>query len=434
MRTLVASASGLANEAPAAGDTPEQSDAARADGARSDSVTAATPTAASMRAGTVRVEESRLDALLDAIGEMVIAESMVSASSRMKADAAVLEAQFERLDKITRELQQMATSLRMVPLRATFRRMARLVRDVASKAGKDVEFVVSGEDTELDKIVVDRISDPLIHALRNAVDHGIESPEERAAAGKPARGRVELRAYHAGGAIHVEIIDDGRGVDYDAILARARDRGLIGDDERPDERALLDLVFAPGFSTAETVTDVSGRGVGMDVVKRTVEELRGRIDLRSRTGDGTTLEIRLPLTLAIIEGMTLRVGDERYVLPLLSIQRSVRPRAEQVVTVTGRGEMLALDDELVPLLRLHRLFGAENAETDLTRAVVVIVDDNGAHAGLVADELLGQQQTVIKPLGEGLPEQPGIAGGAIMPDGRVGLILDAAGLVRHARA
>jgi len=434
MRVLVASAAGLTPDAaaPDPADADEADDAAAGEVARTDAATSAA--AAAVRAGTVRVEESRLDALLDAIGEMVIAESMVSASSRTKADAAVLEAQFERLDKITRELQQMATSLRMVPLRATFRRMARLVRDVANKAGKDVDFVVSGEDTELDKTVVDRISDPLIHALRNAVDHGIESPEARVAAGKPARGRVELLAYHAGGAIHVEITDDGRGVDYDAVLSRARERGLVGEDASPDERALLDLVFAPGFSTAETVTDVSGRGVGMDVVKRTVEELRGRIDLRSRPGSGTTLEIRLPLTLAIIEGMTLRVGDERYVLPLLSIQRSVRPRAEQVVTITGQGEMLALDDELVPLLRLHHLFHAENAETDLTRAVVVIVDDNGAHAGLVADELLGQQQTVIKPLGEGLPEQPGIAGGAIMPDGRVGLILDAAGLVRHARA
>jgi two-component system, chemotaxis family, sensor kinase CheA len=413
--------------------TPADSAAPTEEQAEATQSQAPSSNGSAMRTGSVRIEEGRLDTLLDAIGEMVIAESMVSASTRTGADAAALEAQIERLDKITRELQQMATSLRMVPIRATFRRMARLVRDVAAKAGKDVDFVVSGEDTELDKIVVDRISDPLVHALRNAVDHGIESPAERLAAGKPARGRIELRAFHAGGAIHVEICDDGRGVDAEAILTRARERGLVGEDERPDERGLLDIVFAPGFSTAKSVTDVSGRGVGMDVVKRTVEELRGRVDLRTRAGEGTTLAIRLPLTLAIIDGMTLRVGDERYVLPLLSIQRSVRPTAEQISNVVGRGEMLALDGELVPVIRLHRLFSTPGAQTDLTKAVVVIIDDNGAHAGLVACELLGQQQTVIKPLGEGLPEQPGVAGGAIMSDGRVGLILDAAGLVHHAQ-
>jgi two-component system chemotaxis sensor kinase CheA len=388
---------------------------------------------ASARAGTVRVDEGRLDALLDAIGEMVIAQSMVSASTRGAADAATLGLQVERLDKITRELQQMATSLRMVPLRATFRRMARLVRDVANKAGKEVEFVVVGEDTELDKVVVDRISDPLVHALRNAVDHGIELPAERVAAGKPAAGRVELRASHAGGAIQVRVTDDGRGIETAEVLRRARDFGLVEESDTPDDRAILDLVYAPGFSTSETVTDVSGRGVGMDVVKRTVEELRGRVELRSTPGEGTSVEIRLPLTLAIIDGMILRVGSERYVMPLLAIERTVRPTSEQISTVAGRGQMLALPEGLVPVLRLHELFSTPGAETDLTRAVVVIVNDNGARAGLLACELLGQQQTVIKPLGEGLPEQPGIAGGAIMPDGRVGLILDAAGLIKTAQ-
>jgi two-component system chemotaxis sensor kinase CheA len=379
------------------------------------------------------VEEGRLDALLDAIGEMVIAESMVSASTRGGTDAAVLELQVERLDKITRELQQMATSLRMMPLRTTFRRMARLVRDVANKNGKLVDFVLVGEDTELDKVVVDRISDPLVHALRNAVDHGIETPAERRAAGKPEVGRVELRASHTGGAIHVEITDDGRGLDTERILATARERGLVTEDEMLDEKSIADLVYAPGFSTAEKVTDVSGRGVGMDVVKRTVEELRGRVELRSVAGEGTTLEIRLPLTLAIIDGMILRVGAERYVLPLIAIERSVRPRADQIASVTGRGQMLSLPEGLVPVIRLHELFSTPDAETDLTQSVVVIVDDNGTRAGLLACELLGQQQTVIKPLGEGLPQQLGIAGGAIMPDGRVGLILDAAGLVRTAQ-
>lgn len=382
--------------------------------------------------GTVRLEESRLDALLDTIGELVIAESMVSSSARVGVEDQILEAHVVRLDKITRELQQLATSLRMVSLAPTFRRMARLVRDVAAKAGKDVEFVVSGEDNELDKVVVDRISDPLIHALRNAVDHGIETPKQRVAAGKPATGRVELRAYHSGGAIHIEVADDGKGLDTARIVESARERGLIGEDDRLGENEIFDLVFAPGLSTAKEITDVSGRGVGMDVVRRTVDELRGRVELASREGEGTTIGFRLPITLAIIDGMTLRVGDERYILPLLAIERSVRPTAEKLSSVQGRGLMYVDDEGLVPIVRLHDLFTTPGAELDPTQAVVVIVKENGSRAGLLACELLGQQQVVIKPLGDGLPEQAGISGGAVMPDGRVGLILDAAGLVRSA--
>lgn len=431
MRSLIAQATGDVVTPDIDGDAVAEVPQTPSTGAaRVDAVSVASGTT---REGTVRVEEARLDGLLDTIGEMVIAESMVSAALRTGADHAAIAVQLDRLDKITRELQQMATSLRMVPLRATFRRMGRLVRDVAHKSGRPVEFVVTGEDTELDKEVVDRIADPLVHALRNAVDHGLESAEERVAAGKPVTGRVELRAYHAGGAIHIEVTDDGRGIDPSRILARARERGLVGADDVLDESAALDLVFAPGFSTAESVTDVSGRGVGMDVVRRTVEELRGRIELDSTPGQGTTLSVRLPITLAIIDGMVARVGEERYVIPTLAIERSVRPTPDQLATVQGSGEMLITDDGLVPIVRLHRLFGVEGAQTDPTNAVVVITSDSGAHAGLLACELLGQQQTVIKPLGEGLPPQRGITGGAIMPDGRVGLILDAPGLVRLAR-
>jgi len=421
MRGLVSSATGLgAPPAAAENPTPRASSAA--------AEPAASGKAASERAGIVRVDEARLDRLLDAIGELVIAESMVSATVR-SGESGAATMQVERLDKITRELQSMATSLRMVPLRATFKRMARLVRDLAHRSGKDIEFVVSGEDTELDKMVVDRISDPLVHALRNAVDHGIESAEERAAFGKPAQARVELRAFHAGGAIHIEVADDGRGLDTERILARARQRNLIDADSPADEHTIQRLIFAPGFSTATEVTDVSGRGVGMDVVKRAVDELRGRIDVRSAQGSGTTLAIRLPITLAIIDGMVARVGDERYVIPMLTIERSVRPAAEQLTTVLGRGEMLSLDGDLIPIVRLHETFATPDAQTDPTRAVVIVINDSGIRAGLLACELLGQQQTVIKPLGNGLPEQPGVTGGAIMPDGRVGLILDAAGLV-----
>jgi two-component system chemotaxis sensor kinase CheA len=385
---------------------------------------------ASVTSGTVRVEEARLDTLLDTIGEMVIAESMVSSSLRTGADVAVVLAHVERLDKISRELQQLATSLRMVTLAPTFRRMARLVRDVAAKAGKQVEFVILGEDTELDKVVVDRIGDPLVHALRNAVDHGIESPKQRKAAGKPEVGRVTLRAFHAGGSIHIEVSDDGRGIDLERVAARARELGLIAEDRSVDSRTALDLLYSPGFSTAEKVTDVSGRGVGMDVVKRTIDELRGRIDMSSSPGAGTTFDIRLPITLAIIDGLTIRVGHERYIVPLMSIERSVRPREDQIETVAGRGEMLVDDEGLVPIIRLHKVFSSPDAEQDPTKAVVVVVDDNGSRAGLLACELLDQQQTVIKPLGEGLPDQPGISGGAVMSDGTVGLIIDAASLIR----
>ena len=434
MRALVVEATGVGETRTVADATPGASDAADASASAPSAGSGpknASPAVAT-RKGTVRVEEHRLDGLLDTIGEMVIAESMVSASLRNGLYAHQMAAQVERLDKITRELQQMATSLRMVPLRATFRSMTRLVRDLSHKAGKPVEFVVMGEDTEIDKEVADRIVDPLVHALRNAVDHGIESPDERRAAGKPEAGRVVLRAYHAGGAIHVEVTDDGRGLDTERIRTRAVERGLMGADEALDDAAALELLFAPGFSTAASVTDVSGRGVGMDVVRSTVEDLRGRVELDSQMGVGTAVKIKLPVTLAIIDGMVARVGEERYVIPMLAIERSVRPTTAQLATVQGAGEMLVTDEGLVPIVRLHRLFSTDGAEEDPTQAVVIITTDSGARAGLLACELMGQQQTVIKPLGDGIPAQQGVSGGAIMPDGRVGLILDAAGLVRLA--
>lgn len=418
MRSLVAVASGVQRAIPAAEKTGASTNQAIA--------------ASSAREGTVRIEEGRLDALLDTIGEMVIAESMVSASLHSGEDASLLAARVERLDKISRELQQMATALRMVPLKMTFARMSRLVRDVAHKAGKQVEFVVHGEDTEIDKTVAERLSDPLIHALRNAVDHGIESPSERRAAGKPEVGQVELRAFHSGGAVHVEVSDDGRGLSLEKIHARACERGLIEQSTVLSDQQLSDLVFEPGFSTAETVTDVSGRGVGMDVVRRTIEELRGRVGLSTRAGGGTTLSIRLPVTLAIIDGMVVRVGKERYVIPVLSIERSVRPSPDEISTVKRSGLMLRNNERMIPVLPLHHHLGVKDAERDPTKAVVVIINDGGVSAGLLVCELLGQQQTVIKPLGEGLPHNMGVAGAAIMPDGEVGLILDAAGLVRLA--
>lgn len=388
------------------------------------------------RSGTnsVRVDEERLDKMLDMVGELVIAESMFSEAARSQESSFdSLAAQLSRLDKITRELQEMATSLRMVPLHGTFVRAARLVRDVSRKAGKRVDLVKYGDDTELDKLVVDRIYDPLVHILRNAVDHGIEQPEMRRAAGKPETGRIELRAYHSGGGIHIEIRDDGAGLDRARVLERARERGLVGDDQTPSEEELLALLFEPGFSTSDTVTDISGRGVGMDVVRRTVESLRGQVDAIVETGHGMCISIRLPLTLAIIDGMVVRTGDERYIIPTLSIERSLRPTAEEVSGVLGQGSLLQLDGGLVPLVPLGGLFGIDGAEEDPTKAIVVVVGDNGDRVGLVACEILGQQQIVIKSLGH-TRQFSGIAGGAIMPDGRVGLIVDVGELVRLARS
>jgi two-component system chemotaxis sensor kinase CheA len=278
------------------------------------------------------------------------------------------------------------------------------------------------------------LTEPLIHLLRNAVDHGVEEQKSRKAGGKTAVSRIDLRAYHSGGSVCIEVADNGRGLDAEAILGRAREMGLVGPSDRPSERDVFALVFTPGFSTAKKVTEVSGRGVGMDVVKRAVEGLRGTVEIHSTPGEGTRFTLRLPLTLAIIDGMVLRVAGEHFILPTLSIRRSVRPEPDEVATVLGRGEMLSMPNGLVPLVRLDRLFGCEGESCPPSEGIVVIVGENGQSAGLVASELVGQQQTVIKPLGEGLAETPGVSGGAIMPDGTVGLILDVSGLIRLAHA
>ncbi|MGE5258447.1 MAG: chemotaxis protein CheA, partial [Hyphomicrobiales bacterium] len=322
--------------------------------------------------------------------------------------------------------------MRMVPLKATFSKMARLARDVSRKLGKNVNFHTDGEDTEIDRNLVDIINDPLVHMVRNAVDHGIEMPEERRAAGKPEQGTVNIAAYHSAGSVVVEISDDGKGLDREVLLAKARERGLVGENADLSDREVFNLVFEPGFSTAAVVTDVSGRGVGMDVVKKNIEQLRGMVEIKSEKGIGSVFKMSLPLTLAIIDGMVIRVGCETYVIPTLSIIRSVKPTAENVFTVFRQGEMLRLQGDLIPLYRMARIFGINGAKVDLREAIVVVVEDEERQAGLVIDELVGRQQVVIKSLGQTMKNTPGISGGAIMPDGRVGLILDVAGLLRFA--
>ncbi|MBX2851228.1 MAG: chemotaxis protein CheW [Phycisphaeraceae bacterium] len=383
---------------------------------------------------TVKVDSARLDVMIDAIGELVIAEAMVTQSPKLlEMIDEDIERRFTHLSKITRELQEMATSLRLVPIRSTFQRMARLARDTAKKLDKNIEFVTSGDETELDKNVVDQVGDPLVHMVRNAVDHGLEDTEqERVEAGKPAVGRVELRAFHKGGSIYIEIADDGAGLDRNKLIKKAVERGIITEDQKLTDQEAFQLIMEPGFSTAAQVSDVSGRGVGMDVVRKNIQKMRGQIEIQSTPGKGTTFSIRLPLTLAIIDGMVVRVANRRYVIPLLSITRMLRPEDTKLPTVFEQAEMLETEEGLIPLYRVHRLFDIQGAKTDPTQASVVVVEHEGKRMGLLIDELLGQQQIVIKSLGESMRGLEGIAGGAIMPDGRVGLILDLDSLIRLA--
>jgi two-component system chemotaxis sensor kinase CheA len=325
-------------------------------------------------------------------------------------------------------------SLRMVPVRATFQKMARLVRDLSHSSQKQINLVTSGEETELDKTMVDLIADPLVHMMRNAVDHGIEPPRERTSAGKPAAATIELRAFHRGSSIYIMVSDDGRGLDKNAILSRAREKGLVGASETLSDSEIYTLIFRPGFSTARAVTDVSGRGVGLDVVKRNIESLNGRVEAQSQPGTGTAFTIRLPLTLAIIDGLVVRVDSERYIIPTHNVVRAVMPRNGDVQTVVNKGEMLTSQETLLPLFRLERLLENDGSCAESPRRVAVIAEDEGKAVALMADELVGKQQFVIKNLGETMKGMPGVSGSTIMSDGTVGLILNIGGLVRMAGA
>ena len=386
-------------------------------------------------ASTVRVNTEKLDSLMDVVGELVIVQSQLWESSRAAAaggDATPLQRNVAQLSRITKELQHTAMSVRMIPVKPTFQKMERLARDLARDCGKKVAFLVTGEDTELDRTVVEEIGDPLVHMVRNALDHGLESPADRLANGKPEAGTIHLKAYHEGSHIVIELSDDGRGIDPDRLIQKARKIGLVAPGVELTREETLNLIFAPGFSTAEKVTAVSGRGVGMDVVRRNIERLRGKIEIETAVRAGSTFRIKLPLTMAIIDGLVVRVGADRFILPSTSVKMALRPAREALVTVHGTGEALDLRGKILPLYRLHRQFVIPQAVENPWEGIVVIVEVSGKSKALLVDELLTKQEVVIKNLGGFLQELHGVAGGAILGDGNIALILDPASLFQAA--
>ncbi|MCE2882842.1 MAG: chemotaxis protein CheA, partial [Planctomycetaceae bacterium] len=387
---------------------------------------------------TVKVSTQRMDALVNLVGELVIAQLMVVQDPVVgKLHDQRVQRNLAHLGKIVRDLQETSMSLRMVTLRATFQKMARLVRDVSAKAGKRIQLEVEGEDVELDRNVVEEIGDPLVHMIRNACDHGVEPAEERRKAGKPDHGTLRLRASHSGGSIVIEVEDDGRGLSRERIIRKCLEKGLIDPsrnvDEIPDTE-VFNYIFLPGFSTAEKVTDISGRGVGMDVVRRNIEALRGSVEIHSTPGKGSVFSMRLPLTMAIIDGMVVRVGAQRYIVPTLNIVRSFRPQEKDLTTVLGKGEVAKVRDALLPIYRLRRVFDLKEGCDRLADGLLLVLENGKRRACIFVDEILGQQQVVIKTLGESQPQIRGVSGGAILGDGRVALIVDVGGLLEAAAA
>jgi two-component system chemotaxis sensor kinase CheA len=394
---------------------------------------AAAPVTPVAAPGSVRVDTLKLDGLIDLVGELVVAQSLVVQSPELTTvGSAELTRCLGQLRGITSDLQRTAMSLRMVPIGGTFRRMARLVRDLAVELGKEIDLRLEGEETELDRTLVEELADPLVHMIRNSADHGIELPAARVAAGKPPTGTITLRAFHQGGFIVIKIEDDGRGLSAERIRAKAVERGLVQPDEPLERADILDLIFRPGFSTAEQITGLSGRGVGMDVVRRGIEGIRGKVDVSSVEGRGTTFTLSVPLTLAIIDGLIVGVGDQRYIVPTLSVRESFRLTPGAVTTIQGRGEVVEVRGRLTPMLRLGRFLGDPGpvAPAAGSEGIVVVVESGQDCRCLLVDDLLGKQEVVIKSLGDMFRGRTAFAGAAILGDGRVGLILDVNALVK----
>ena len=373
----------------------------------------------------VRIEKEKLDALIDLVGELVIAQSMVVEHPLLTQNQSDnLPGYLRQLARISSDLQRNAMSLRMVPIRTTFQKMTRLVRDLGNNLNKDIVLVLKGEDTELDRNIVEAIAEPLIHMLRNSIDHGIEQPEERISLGKPPQGKIQVEACHQGGGILIRIEDDGRGINPDNILEKAISKGLVQSDFNGSTNEIIDLIFEPGFSTAETITDVSGRGVGMDVVRGSISRLRGRIELESTVGIGSTFRIYLPLTLAIIDGMLVGVGEQRFILPTLAIHESFKPTPAMISTVKGKGQLINLRGKLIPLLQLSLKLKLQNRLQDPSKGIILVINSGGKQRGLLVDRLISKQEVVIKALGDSMHSHNLFSGAAIMGDGQVALILD----------
>ena len=431
---------GFFDEAPAQSRTPEPEPSALQHSALSPQAPVvnagrrATDGAASHQADTssIRVSVEKVDQLLNLMGELVITHAML-AQSASHADCAVDESVqrgLRQLERNTRDMQEAVMSIRMMPISFVFSRFPRLVHDLAGKLDKQVEMKMVGESTELDKGLIEKISDPLTHLVRNSLDHGIESPSIRIAAGKNPCGTLILKAFHQGGNVVIEVSDDGAGLNRSRILQKAAERGLPLRDEMPDQEVWA-LIMEPGFSTAEVVTDVSGRGVGMDVVKRNIAGIGGRVELDSVAGFGTRVTIRLPLTLAILDGLSVSVGHETYIVPLNAIVESLPGSAADIRAVSGEGRLLHVRGEYLPLIALHRIFGVETQVTEPERGILVLLEADGKKVALFVDELTGQHQVVLKSLESNYRKVPCVSGATIMGDGKVALILDAAALAAH---
>ena len=381
---------------------------------------------------SIRVGVDKIDALINMMGELVITQAMLGAIGEnfQPEDLQRLREGLLQLERNTRELQESVMRVRMLPIGSVFNRFPRLVHDLERRLDKRVQLQLLGEQTELDKTVLEKIGDPLVHLVRNAIDHGLESPARRRAAGKPETGTLTLKAYHEGGTIVVQISDDGAGLDREAILGKAAQKGLIQLGQVLSDAEVAELIFQPGFSTAAMATDLSGRGVGMDVVRRNVRDLGGSVGVRSVRGQGSTFTIALPLTLAIIDGLVTSVGSERYIVPLTSIVESLRLTADRVRQLAGGGEVFHFRDEYLPVIRLHRAFECAEAVTEVARGIIVVVEEGGRRVGLLVDDLLGQQQAVVKSLEAHYQRVQGISGATILSDGSVALIVDVSGVVR----
>ena len=383
-------------------------------------------------ATSIRVAVGKVDQLVNLVGELVITQAMLAqhSSTLDAASSQQLLAGLADLERNTRDLQESVMSIRMIPVASVFSRFPRLVRDLAARLGKDIELLTHGEATELDKGLIEKITDPLTHLLRNSVDHGIEMPEQRLAAGKPEQGCVSLSAAHQGGSIVIEVRDDGRGLSREKILAKARELDMAVSEDMADQQ-VWQLVFEPGFSTAELVTDVSGRGVGMDVVKRNIMALGGTVEIDSVTGVGTRVLVRLPLTLAIMDGMSVAVGGEVYILPLSAVIESFQLRTHEVHTVANGAQLVKVREEYLPVVALEKVFDVRRKYASSERDIMVVIESDGMRAALLVEELVGQQQVVVKNLESNYRKVPNVSGATILGDGSVALILDTAALARH---